>query len=83
MRAVKKHPLIKLLSALMNLFFSSAVKFFEFFVPAFFSAFSDEFSKYVEEKPEKDREEKERKKRDNLHVNWRGEYSGEDDINLY
>lgn len=40
-------------------------------------------SKYVEEKPEDDRRAKERKKCNDLHINWRGEYSGEDDINEY
>ena len=51
--------------------------------PIFLSLITGAYQKYAEENPDDEERRKEQERLDDIHLNWRGEFSGENDINKY
>lgn len=77
-----KNILVTLLKKLVQVF-KLAIRFLAFTASVSLYLFARAYSKYANEKYEDDQQEEERQKRDGPHINYRGEYSGQDNRHKY
>jgi hypothetical protein len=81
-RLIQGNNFLTTLIRLIGKLLMRALNFSTPVLPAILHFSAGTFSRHADEL-QKNEEEKEEEMRDKIHVNWKGEYSGEDDWNMY